>query len=133
MNPNYPFVSSRAGHICEYCHAPEAVFNLPFEIENIFPLLRGGQDDENNLALSCRSCNLYKSDSITGFDNVTRIDVELYNPRKMFWTEHFSLDEKTGEIKGLTDTGRATISRLQINSKAQVAARISWLKLGFFE
>jgi phenylacetate-coenzyme A ligase PaaK-like adenylate-forming protein len=31
MNPHYPQVALRAGHRCEYCHAPEAVFNLPLE------------------------------------------------------------------------------------------------------
>lgn len=72
MNPNYAFVAKRAGHICEYCHAPEAVFNLQFEVEHIKPLSRGGDDSKNNLALSCRSCNLYKSDSVSFFDKETR-------------------------------------------------------------
>jgi hypothetical protein len=133
VNPNYPLVSSRAKHICEYCRAPEAVFNLPFEIEHIIPLSRGGKDDENNLALSCRSCNLYKSDSVTGFDEETQIEAGIFNPRKHIWTEHFTLDRKTGEITGLTSVGKATISRLRINSNSQLAARISWLELGLFE
>lgn len=107
MNPKYPFVSSRAKHICEYCHAPEAVFNLPFEVEHIIPLSRGGTNQENNLALSCRSCNLYKSSSVSAFD------------------------KETGEIEALTAIGRVTIFNLQINSYAQLAARIQWLKLGF--
>ena len=133
MNPNYSFVSSRAGHICEYCHAPEAVFNLPFEVEHIFPLSRGGNDNENNLALSCRSCNLYKSDSVSSLDEETQIEARLFNPREDVWAEHFTLDRKTGEITGLTSVGKATISRLRINSKAQLAARVSWLKLGLFD
>ncbi len=133
MNPNYSFVSSRAGHICEYCHAPEAVFNLPFEVEHIFPLSRGGDNNENNLALSCRSCNLYKSDSVTGVDEDTQIEVRIFNPRKDTWTENFALDRKTGKITGLTAIGKATISRLRMNSSAQLIARISWLKLGLFD
>jgi hypothetical protein len=32
MNPHYEVVALRAGHRCEYCHAPEAVFNFPFEV-----------------------------------------------------------------------------------------------------
>ncbi len=48
MNPNYAFVAKRAGHICEYCHAPEAVFNLRFEVEHIKPLSRGGNNSEEN-------------------------------------------------------------------------------------
>lgn len=133
MNPNYPFTASRAGHICEYCRAPEVVFNLPFEVEHIIPLSRGGNSDENNLALSCRSCNLYKSDAVSGFDEETQTEARFFNPRKNSWTEHFVLDRKIGEIKGLTAAGRVTISRLRINGKAQLAARISWLKLRLFE
>jgi hypothetical protein len=35
MNPHYRVVAQRAGHRCEYCRAPEAVFNFPFEVEHI--------------------------------------------------------------------------------------------------
>ena len=28
MNPRYARVAGRAGHRCEYCRAPEAIFNL---------------------------------------------------------------------------------------------------------
>jgi len=35
MNRHYAGVAERAGHRCEYCHAPEAIFNLPFEVEHI--------------------------------------------------------------------------------------------------
>jgi hypothetical protein len=130
MNPNYPFVSARARHACEYCHAPEAVFNLPFEVEHVMPQARGGETVEDNLALSCRSCNLYKSDYVRAVDELTRQEVNLFNPRLDTWREHLSIDEETGDIKGLTATGRATISRLRINSVAQVEARKQWLRLG---
>jgi len=43
MNPHYPPVSARARHSCEYCRAPEIVFNLPFEVEHIIPLAHGGE------------------------------------------------------------------------------------------
>lgn len=132
MNPHYPFVARRARHICEYCRAPEAVFNLPFEIDHIIPLSRGGDDDQNNLALSCRSCNLYKSDSVSAFDEETQTAIRFFNPRLDDWAEHFVFDRKTGEIKSITPIAEATILRLRINSKAQLAARIQWLQLGFF-
>jgi hypothetical protein len=132
VNPHYPFVARRARHICEYCRAPEAVFNLPFEIDHIIPLSRGGDDDQNNLALSCRSCNLYKSDSVSAFDEETQTAIRFFNPRLDDWAEHFVFDRKTGEIKSITPIAEATILRLRINSKAQLAARIQWLQLGFF-
>ena len=64
MNPCYLMVAKRAAHHCEYCGAPEAVFNFPFEVEHVVPPGCGGTDDESNLALACRSCNVYKSDSL---------------------------------------------------------------------
>jgi hypothetical protein len=133
MNPNYPFVSARARHACEYCRAPEAVFNLRFEVEHIAPQARGGETAKDNLALSCRSCNLYKSAHVQAVDELTQQVVSLFNPRVDAWHEHFSIVEETGEIKGLTTSGRATVSRLRINSAAQVKARMQWLRLGLIK
>ncbi|MGG6267424.1 HNH endonuclease [Leptolyngbya sp. AN03gr2] len=42
MNPFYSRVADQAGHCCEYCHAPEVVFNFPFEVEHIMPLSKQG-------------------------------------------------------------------------------------------
>jgi len=70
VNPHYPFVAERAGHRCEYCHAPEGIFNVPFEVDHILPLAKGGLDEETNRALACRACNLHKSDATGGFDPV---------------------------------------------------------------
>lgn len=131
MNPHYPAVSARARHVCEYCHAPEAIFNLPFEVEHITPQASGGESSTDNLALSCRSCNLYKSDAMTAFDEQTQSTVRLFHPRRDDWSDHFTVNAETGEIEGSTDIGRTTVFRLRINSPAQVAARIQWLKLGF--
>lgn len=90
MNPHYPLVSARARHVCEYCHAPEIVFNLPFEVEHITPRAHGGETTEDNLALACRSCNLYKADNVSAVDEATQQAVSLFNPRRAAWHEHFS-------------------------------------------
>jgi len=87
MNPNYPLVAERAGHRCEYCHAPEAIFNVPFEVEHIVPLAKGGLDEESNWALACRACNLNKSDSVDGIDPVTQQRVRLFHPRRDDWVD----------------------------------------------
>src|SRR5437764_1099354 len=68
MNPRYGRVAERAAHRCEYCHAPEAIFNFPFEVEHIVPAGSGGSDDESNLALSCRACNVFKADQTEAID-----------------------------------------------------------------
>ena len=82
MNPNYAQVALRALHRCEYCRAPEAVFNFPFEVEHIIPLSPHGIDDQINWALACRSCNIHKSSRVICRDPETEISVELFNPRQ---------------------------------------------------
>jgi HNH endonuclease len=52
MNSYYPAIAQRANYRCEYCHAPELVFNFPFEVEHIIPLFRQGTNEDQNLALA---------------------------------------------------------------------------------
>ena len=92
MNPRYALVASRAAHRCEYCRAPEAIFNFPFEVEHVVPLSRAGVDGESNWALACRSCNLRKSDRMTGLDSESGAEVRLFHPRQDRWSAHFSID-----------------------------------------
>jgi hypothetical protein len=132
MNPHYPFVANRANHRCEYCRAPEEVFNLFFEIEHIISLALGGLDNESNLALACRACNLFKLAFIIGFDQVTGTEVRLFHPRQDRWEEHFSANQETGFIQGLTDVGRATVQRLRMNQPHSVTARLQWIRFGLF-
>lgn len=132
MNPLYAAVAERAQYRCEYCHAPEEVFNFPFEVEHILPIARGGSDDLDNLALSCRACNAYKSTFEVGHDRETETQTPLFNPRREVWEEHFHVDTETAEIVGLTATGRATILRLRRNLPRQLAARLRWMQFALF-
>ncbi len=129
MNKHYAAVTHRAGHRCEYCRAPEAIFNLPFEVEHIVPESRLGLDDEDNLALACRACNLFKSDQQTGIDESTREPVRLFHPRRDRWDEHFFVESHDGRILGLTPVGRVTIAVLRMNRDIQREARMSWVRL----
>jgi hypothetical protein len=132
MNPLYARVAARARHQCEYCHAPEAVFNFPFEVEHVVPVALGGQDEDSNLALACRSCNLLKAAFTWGLDEESQEAVPLFHPREDAWEEHFQVDEESGTIVGLTSTGRATVARLQLNNSSQRTARRQWMRLGLF-
>ena len=132
MNPRYPAVAERAGHRCEYCRAPEAIFNLSFEVEHIVPSSRSGPDDLANLALSCRACNLYKGDRMEGSDEESGAEVPLFNPRVDDWGRHFTVDGAIGTILGLTAVGRATIVALRMNRPIQLAARLQWMRLGIY-
>ena len=91
MNPHYAETAQRAQHRCEYCRAPESVFNFPFEVEHIYPLSLGGKDTPSNRALSCRSCNVYKGINLQVEDPDTGKVISLFHPRRDDWYVHFQL------------------------------------------
>jgi hypothetical protein len=132
MNPHYPPVAARAQHRCEYCRAPEVIFNFAFEVEHVIPSSLGGPDDESNLALACRACNLHKSDRSSGEDPTTQSSAPLFDPRNDRWADHFEIVRETGEIRGLTPVGRATVACLRTNTAVQLEARQLWMRLGLF-
>ena len=132
MNRNYFFVAERAEYRCEYCRAPEQVFNFHFEIEHIVPSSLGGKDVRDNLALACTACNLFKSNVIEAFDETTNRVVRLFNPRLDAWLEHFHVNTASALIEGQTAIGRVTITALHINSRRQILARLEWIQVGKF-
>jgi len=132
VNPHYPAVAQRAQHRCEYCLAPEVIFNFHFEVEHIVPLSKAGEDKLPNLALACRSCNLYKAAHKEFPEPDSEQLVILFNPRVNVWSEHFEIDLLTAEIIGLTQNGRASIVCLRMNSSAQKIARQQWVQLGLY-
>lgn len=125
----YNAVSARAHQHCEYCMAPERVFNQEFEVDHIVPTTRGGLDELENLALACRSCNGRKGVAQRALDRDTGKQVLLFNPRSDddLWDEHFRLNVRTFEIDGITPRGRATARRLGMNRKKAVDARAIWV------
>jgi len=130
----YAAVARRARHRCEYCHAPESVFNQEFEVEHVVPRARGGADVLANLALACRSCNLRKGAHERAADPATGALVPLFDPRRDRWGEHFQLRLDNFRIEGLTPMGRATVRQLGMNRAPALRARRLWLAqllLGF--
>ena len=132
MNPLYSRVAQRAGNRCEYCRAPEPIFNIRFEVEHIAPQSLGGDDSTQNLALACRSCNQFKSIQTMGIDPETEVEVRLFHPREDHWHEHFHFDRESTNLVGTSPVGRATIIILQLNSEFQLASRKLWLRLGLY-
>ncbi len=132
MNPQYAEVARRAFHRCEYCHAPEVIFNFPFEVEHILPRAASAHETEGALALACRSCNVHKAARTTGTDLLSGAVVRLFNPRTDQWGEHFQAVADSGEILALTVIGRATIQQLKMNGESQKTARRKWARLGLF-
>ncbi len=132
MNPLYTLVANRAAHRCEYCRAPELVFNFPFEVEHMIPVSRSGSDSESNLALACRSCNLRKGTRINGTDPESQAEFRFFNPREDKWSEHFHFHIESGIITDITSIGKVTINCLEMNSQTQITARQLWIRLGLF-
>jgi HNH endonuclease len=132
MNPYYTAIAERANHRCEYCHAPELIFNFPFEVEHIIPISRQGVDNEVNLALACRSCNLRKGTRVSGIADDSNTEVRFFDPRQDRWSDHFQVDSESGIITGITSIGKVTVENLAMNSSAQVVARQLWIRLGLF-
>jgi hypothetical protein len=125
-------VRNTAKNRCGYCLLPQEILMGKLEIEHIVPIAKGGTDEEENLWLSCRDCNSYKSSKIKGFDEETQQEVKLYNPRKQNWNEHFDFDESKTIINGKTTCGRATVNALRMNEEQAVKARMIWVKAGWY-
>lgn len=82
-------VRTRAKFHCEYCKRPERLVGQKFEVDHIKPESKGGKTESDNLELSCRMCNSYKSDAESGVDPETEETVSLFNPRIQQWSQHF--------------------------------------------
>jgi hypothetical protein len=123
------FVRNRAEHRCEYCRLLQR--HLPFsafQIEHVRPRKHGGSDEPENLALACERCNAFKGPNLTGVDPQTQQVVQLFDPRRDRWAEHF---EYRGHlILGKTDVGRTTVEVLNMNEANRVKLRRGLLDLG---
>jgi 5-methylcytosine-specific restriction endonuclease McrA len=131
MNSLYDQIADRAQHRCEYCRAPEQAFNFRFDVEHIIPKSRKGNDTAANLALSCRSCNLHKSNRTIAIDPETKYETNLFNLRQDSWTDHFQAIPNY-EIIGKTVIGRATVVCLNMNHSSQIFARQLWVEWHLF-
>jgi hypothetical protein len=123
-------VARRARYRCEYCLYPEAASSSPLEVDHVIPQAKRGPTTLDNLALSCRSCNLHKHVKTEAIDPVSGETVLLFNPRSQQWDEHFVLNRDTGEICGVTPGGRATVEALLLNSAHALVTRQLLLRLG---
>ena len=106
-------VRTRARARCQYCLMHESLQGATFHIEHVIPHCRGGRSELGNLALAFPGCNLHKASRTSGRDPATGEDVPLFHPAQQAWPEHFRFLDY--QIEGLTATGRATVSTLDLN------------------
>ncbi len=83
------FVRLRAEGRCEYCRLPEAEDEWPFHVDHIIAKVHQPNDDPNNLAWTCTQCNLHKGTNFASIDPETSARVDLFDPRRQIWYEHF--------------------------------------------
>lgn len=114
-------VVERSGNHCEYCGLSQAGQAATFHVDHVVPIAEGGQTTEANLALACVSCSLRKSARLTAVDPETDRKVNIFNPRKQVWADHFRWDGVI--VTGLTATGRATVEALKMNRPVVLAIR----------
>lgn len=124
-------VQEQAQERCGYCLTQQQYVPWTLEIEHLTPTSKGGTDEESNLWLACRSCNLYKGAHIQGHDAMTDQFVALFNPRIQKWSDHFEWSQDGTLILGRTDCGRATITRLNLNHVIVVTVRHNWVLAGW--
>ena len=129
-------VHKRADFVCEYCHSPERLSANRFTIDHIIPVSLSGSDEIDNLALACRRCNERRSNFVAGIDPETSAIAPLFNPRQQSWNDHFCWIDDGVTIFGVTDVGRATCIRLDLNDTRYPdddsirATRRFWIKAG---
>ena len=124
-------VRLEAENRCGYCHTQQSLLPAPLEVEHITPRAKGGTDDQENLWLACRLCNVYKSDQVAAIDPQTNERVSLFDPRRQTWTQHFQWSTDGRLILGLSDCGRATVAALNLNNAYAVTARGNWVRAGW--
>ena len=116
-------IIDRANGHCEYCLCPAHFSTQSFSVEHIIPRSKDGPTRLENLALACQGCNNHKYTKIEATDPVTGVTAPLYHPRKHNWLDHFVWSEDYLYIRGLTQTGRATVAALGLNRQGVVNLR----------
>lgn len=106
-------VRERANGICEYCHMPDELDELDFQVDHIIARKHHGTNELQNCAWACFACNNHKSSNIAGRDPQTGDIVPLFNPRQDVWNERFEWNGP--ELFGLTAIGRVTVDVLAVN------------------
>ena len=100
-----------------------------FHADHIIARQHGGESGLQNLALACLHCNQHKGPNIAGRNPDTDEVVELFDPRRDRWGDHFEWNG--ADLTGKTAVGRVTIQVLAINDPGFRAVRIALRDEGF--
>ncbi|WP_174763115.1 HNH endonuclease [Anabaena sp. UHCC 0187] len=109
----------------------EANSGIPMTYDHIHPVSKGGETTFENLCLACRSCNEFKSDAVESIDPLSGETIQLFNPRKQKWADHFGWSADGTRLEGINAIGRTTIVKLRINNPIILIARKRWVISGW--
>ncbi len=118
-------------HRCAYCHTSQANSGSPMVVDHLLPLSKGGITVFENLCFACYRCNLFKGSQVEAIDPLSGVLAPLFHARRDRWRDHFIWDESGLRILGLTATGRATVTALNMNNEVILDARRNWVRLGW--
>jgi hypothetical protein len=124
-------IQADAGHRCGYCRSDERITGSRLSIEHIVPLAAGGLTERANLWRSCRECNERKGVQLQARDPASSELVNLFHPRMQRWQDHFRWSDDGLRVVGVTATGRATVTALDLNRPHQIVARQRWVLVGW--
>lgn len=116
---------------CAYCHTPTSITGTRLVIDHIVPEAAGGKTEEENLCVSCHSCNEFKGVQQEARDQETGQLAPIFHPYRQVWREHFGWSTDGSRIFGRTPTGRASVEALQLNHPVIVEARLRWVHVGW--
>jgi hypothetical protein len=122
-------IRAAATNRCGYCLSPQRLLPWELEIEHLKPVARGGTNEEENLWLSCRSCNSFKGVQTHAYALITNRKVQLFNLRLQKWSRHFVWRVDGTQVIGKTASGRATVIALKLNNI--FTARSEWVSAGW--
>ena len=113
-------VWKRARGRCEYCQLRQDDYEFQtFHVEHVIAKQHGGNDDSDNLCLSCSECNWAKGPNLAGLLDGKLIP--LFHPRRQQWKRHFRWDGTL--LVGRTKSGIVTVRVLNMNDAARIMLR----------
>ena len=130
-HPKHADVRDRYHRCCGYCGVGEDDAAGELTVDHLIPLAAGGGDHEENLVDACFRCNLFQADFFPSDADRLSGNV-LLHPLRDDVSAHLRLEEQTGRLEALTDTGRFHIRLLRLNRQALVSMRLRKLFQSLF-
>ena len=122
-HPKHDQVRAQWRARCGYCGVSEEDAGGDLTVDHFVPVGAGGDDSDDNLVYACFRCNLFKGDFHPTQADRANGHVVLH-PLRDEISKHLRLEETTGQLLPLTETGRFHIAILHLNRAGLVALRL---------